>query len=144
MYNRALACPVGLCHELLDIEKKSKPAEILAVPKLESNPIKYTSSQINLFSKSRISVAGDSNDRLQEFNLNQLVLVGILNRNNVNYAFVKVSNRTLMLKAGDKLQAAKVANITNDTVELEDLQNQDNTLYRRRVYLKFADSSYNK
>lgn len=106
-------------------------------PVLESINNNYKIPQMNFFIKSKDSLTNTTNLRSQDFNLNQLVVVGVMNYKNKEYAFIKTPYETLMVKIGDIIKTAKIIKININNVELEEVQMQGNKVYKHKVYLKF-------
>lgn len=106
-------------------------------PKLESITNNYKKSQIRFFTKSKDSLINGVSQKSQDFNLNQLIVTGMMVYKKRNYAFIKTPYDTLMVNVGDRIKNAKIIKIESNIVELEDVQMQGNKVYKHKIYLKF-------
>lgn len=107
------------------------------VPKLESSQSIHKTLQINFFNKSKNVQKNGVDSNLQDFNLNQLTVVGVMDYKKKEYAFLKTPYETILVKVGDTIKNAKIIKININNIELEEVQMQDNKVYKRKIYLKF-------
>lgn len=116
-------------------------------PKLPEYKLANTSyrslSSNNLFSASRMNESGDEN-YLNRYNLNQLQMVGFLNYQKTNYAFIKTPFETLRVKVGDKIQNGQVTLINESSLEIIERQTQGDRTYDKKIFLQLNESKSNK
>lgn len=97
----------------------------------------------NLFSQTRVSDDYATSNTLQNFNLNQLQMVGYMEQKKINYAFVKTPYETLILRSGDKIKGGTVTQVSPTQVELDEIQTQDNKVYHKKIFLKLETNRNN-
>lgn len=132
--------------EQLMSELDQKPAPKID-PKLPEYKLMSTSyrslSNNNLFDVGRINESNDDN-YLNRYNLSQLQMVGFLNYQKTDYAFIKTPFETLRVKVGDKIQSGKVVMISEMSLEIIERQTQGDRTYDKKILLQLNESKSNK
>lgn len=80
----------------------------------------------------------------QDYSLGQLKMVGYMNYNGVDYAFLKTPFDTIKVKVGDQIKGSKVVNITNSVVELNQLQIINDKSYNKKIFIELVQPVNNK
>lgn len=131
--------------QLID-ELNQKPVPQID-PKLPEYKLMSTSyrslSNNNLFDAGRINQSSDEN-YLNKYNLSQLQMVGFLNYQKTNYAFIKTPFETLRVKVGDKIQNGNVVAINESSLEIIERQTQGERIYDKKIFLQLNESKPKK
>lgn len=116
-------------------------------PKLPEYKLMSTSyrglSNNNLFDVGRINQSSDEN-YLNKYNLSQLQMVGFLNYQKTNYAFIKTPFETLRVKVGDKIQNGSVVMIGESSLEIIERQTEGERVYDKKIFLQLNESKTKK
>lgn len=132
--------------ERLIDEMNQKPVPQID-PKLPEYKLMSTSyrqlSNNNLFDAGRVNQSSDEN-YLNKYNLSQLQMVGFLNYQKINYAFIKTPFETLRVKVGDKIQNGNVVVINENSIEIIERQTQGERVYDKKIFLQLNESKTKK
>jgi len=129
-----------------DLEQKPIHMEPLVLPQLQIIFENYKSvEQNNIFDSGRSS-SYDMNTYSynQDYNLNQLQMVGYMNYTGISYAFLKTPFETIKVKVGDQIKGGKVMSITANAVEINQLQVVDNKNYVKKIFIELVQPDNNK
>ena len=123
-----------------ELEQKPIKMQPILLPKLNLDANNYSSiSRNNIFDSSRnVNYDVNSLSYNQDYTLNQLKMVGYMNYNGVDYAFLKTPVDTIKVKVGDQIKGSKVVNITNSVVEINQLQLIDDKKYNKKIFIELT------
>lgn len=144
MSSLAFADTEDLQQMMKELDNKSVVTKAPEIPVYTPAKTNFKQYQFdNLFSQERVRDDYATSNTLQNFNLNQLQMVGYMEQKKVNYAFVKTPYETLMLKTGDKVKGGTVTQVSQTQVELDEIQTQDNKVYHKKIFLKLDSNKTN-
>ncbi len=130
-----------------ELEQKRIPMPTITLPKFERQSGDYKNSlPNNVFDASRNFTNYDLNsmEYNQDYSLNQLQMVGYMNYNGIDYAFLKTPFDTIKVKTGDQIKGAKIVNITNSVTEINQLQVIDDKTYNKKIYIELLQPTNSK
>lgn len=128
-----------LRHFIKELELSPAKSNIPPLPKykeMNTNYIIY--DQKDLFDQKNI-VGLDSKYELQKYSLDQLKMVGFMQYQNHNYAFLKTPYEIISVKVGDKIRDGVINTISKDSVQIDEMQLQDGHTYTRKIFLKLIE-----
>ena len=96
----------------------------------------------NIFSQDRLDRR--ESDILQNYNLNQVQMVGYLKYESKDYVFVKTPYETLKLKVGDKIKDGEITSITPISAQIDEPQIEDKKTYINKIMLKLDQNNQAK
>lgn len=128
---------IDLEQMMQDLHYQKTDIVVPSIPDYKMPAVNFKSVHFkNIFSQNRLQDSTESNLNLQNYSLNQLEMVGYMRQKSIDYAFLKTPYETILVKVGDKVKQGYVIKIYPNSVEIEELQIQDNKHYHRKVYLK--------
>lgn len=123
--------------QLAELDKQAVAILPPNLPELRSNLTNYQAyNGNNIFDAERVD--SYATDAFQDYNLNQLKMVGYMKFAGLDYAFVMTPYTTLKLKIGDKIKNGTVTKLSMHSLEIEDVQFSANKTFINKIYLELA------
>lgn len=133
--------------EQLIKDLNNKPVELYPPKIPEWKPAETNFLQfglIDIFDSDLLGESSVANNYLQQYNLNQVQMVGYMNYKKVNYAFLKTQYETLQVKVGDKMQNGVVARVDKESVEIVEQHIINNKVFDKKIFIKLEEPKNNK
>lgn len=126
-------------------ELRSKPSTNVppVLPEFTFKPANYKMINYdNIFSQDRLDQK--ESDLLQNYNLDQLKMVGYLHYESRDYVFIKTPYETLKLKLGDKIKNGEISLITPSSTQIDEPQIQDSKTFINKIMLNLDQGNQTK
>lgn len=125
--------------QLEEIKQSAPSVKFPEVPVYDVSIQKYLRyPAINSFSSEQLNDHNYSTQITNDFNLNQVEMVGYMQDNNVKYGLIKTPYETLMLKAGDKIKGGVLTSVNESGAVITELVvDSDGKTYNKIVNLKY-------
>ncbi len=143
MVTQVMADTSDLVQFVQDLRAKPSSNAPPVLPEFRLKPTNYKMVEYdNIFSQDRLNRR--ESDILQNYNLNQVQMVGYLKYESKDYVFVKTPYETLKLKVGDKIKDGEISLITPVSAQIDEPQIENKKTFINKIMLKLDQNNQTK